>query len=96
MEDADLNQYMRLKKQLIVATEKCSGEGNFFAVRISLIFINLDEELRVADKVVVAVDDQTETFLCSCGTDRQARKFECSSPKNSKKESGRRIWQCDL
>ena len=56
MGEADFNQLMRLRNQLVNAEENFAREGNFPPVLISTMSKDMDEQLKLAHKVVDVVD----------------------------------------
>ena len=56
MGEADFNQFMRLRKQLVIAAEKFATEENLTPVLIPTLFKDMDEQLKVPRKVVDAVE----------------------------------------
>ena len=86
MWEEDFNQFMQLRIQPVIAAEKFAREENMSRVLIATLSQDMDEQLKVAHKVV---DDQTERFfdfaVVQCG---QAREFLCSNPIIGKKEGG--------
>ena len=95
MGEADFNQFIRLKNQLVVAVRDFSKEENLTAVQVKLLAKDMEEQLKLRHKVVEVVDRPHKkicvTMLRSlqCG---EARDFICSSAIVWKK-TGRRITQ---
>ena len=56
MGEADFNQFMRLKNQLVNAAEKFAREENLTPVQIPTMSEDMDEQLKRAHKVVDVVD----------------------------------------
>ena len=56
MGEADFNQFMRLRNQLVNAAEKIAREENFTPVLIPTMSRDMDEQLKLAHKVVDVVD----------------------------------------
>ena len=56
MGEADFNQFVRLSNQLVNAAENFAREENLTPVLIPTMFKNLDEQLKLAHKVVDIVD----------------------------------------
>ena len=56
MGEADFNQFMRLRNQLVNAAEKFAGEENLTPVLIPTMSRDMDEQLKLAHKVVDVVD----------------------------------------
>ena len=56
MGEADFNQFMRLRNQLLYAAEKIAGEKNLTPVQIPTLSKDMEEQLKLAHKVVDVVD----------------------------------------
>ena len=56
MGEADFNQFMRLRNQLVNAAENFAREENLIPVLIPTMSKGLDEQLKLAHKVVDVVD----------------------------------------
>ena len=56
MGEADFNQFMRLRNQLVNAAENFAGEENLNPVLIPTMSKDMDEQLKLAHKVVDVVD----------------------------------------
>ena len=56
MAGADFSQFMQLRNQLVIKTEKIAGKENLPPVVIPTMSKNMDEQLKLAHKVVDAVD----------------------------------------
>ena len=56
MGEADFNQFMRLRNQLVNAAENFAREENLTPVLILTMSRNMDEQIKLADKVVDVVD----------------------------------------
>ena len=56
MEEADLNQFMRLRNQLVLAAENFAREENLSPVLIPTVSKDIDEQLKVAQNVIDVVD----------------------------------------
>ena len=54
--EADFNQFMRLRNQLVNAAEKFARQENLTPVLIPTMFKDMDEQLKLAHKVVDVVD----------------------------------------
>ena len=54
--EADFNQFMRLRNQLVNAAENFAREGNLTPVLIPTMSRDMDEQLKLAHKVVDEVD----------------------------------------
>ena len=61
--EADFNQFMRLRNQLVNAAENCAGEENLTPVLIPTMSRDMDEQLKLAHKVVDVVD-RTNRKIC--------------------------------
>ena len=59
MGEADFNQFMRLRNQLVNAAENFAREENFTPVQIPTMSKDMDEQLKLAHKVVDVVDRAT-------------------------------------
>ena len=53
---ADFNQFMRLRNQLVIPAEHFAGEENFSPVVIAALSKDMDEQFKLAQKVVEVVD----------------------------------------
>ena len=56
MGEADFNQFMRLRSQLVNTAENFAREGNLTPVLIPTMSKDMDEQLKLAHKVVDVVD----------------------------------------
>ena len=56
MGEADFNQFMRLRNQLVNAAENFAREKNLTPVLIPTMSKDMDEQLRLAHKVLDVVD----------------------------------------
>ena len=56
MGGADFNQFMQLRKHLVIAAENFAREENLIPVLIATISKHMDEQLKRAHKVVDLVD----------------------------------------
>ena len=56
MGEADFNQFMRLRNQLVIAVENFAKEEHLSSVQISTMPKDMDEQLKLAHKVVDVVD----------------------------------------
>ena len=63
MGEADSNQFMRLRNQLAIAAKNFAGEENLTPVLIPTMSRDMDEQLKLAHKVVDVVD-QTNRKIC--------------------------------
>ena len=63
MGEADFNQFMRLRSQLVNAAENIAREENLTPVLIATMFRDMDEQLKLAHKVVDVVD-QINRKIC--------------------------------
>ena len=56
MGEADINQFVRLRNQLVVAVRDFSNEENLPTVQVTLLAEDREEQLRLTHKVVEVVD----------------------------------------
>ena len=63
MGEADFNQFLRLRNQLVNAAENFAREENLTPVLIPTISRDMDEQLKLAHKVVDVVD-RTNRKIC--------------------------------
>ena len=56
MGEADFNQFMRLRNQLVNAAENFAREENLIPVLIPTMYRDMDEQLKLVHKVVDVVD----------------------------------------
>ena len=63
MGEADFNQFMRLKNQLVKAAENFAREENLTAVLIFTMSRDMDEQIKLAHQVVDVVD-RTNKKIC--------------------------------
>ena len=63
MGEADFNQFMRLRNQLVNAAENIAREENLTPVLIPTMSRDMDEQLKLAHKVVDVVD-RTNRKIC--------------------------------
>ena len=63
MREADFNQFMRLRNQLVNAAENFAREENLTPVLISKMSRGIDEQLKLAHKVVDVVG-RTNRKIC--------------------------------
>ena len=64
MGEADFNQFMRLRNQLVIAAENFVREENLTPVLIPTLSRDMDEQLKLAHKVVEVVD-RANRKICS-------------------------------
>ena len=92
--EADLNQFMRLRNQLVTAAENFAREENLSPLLIPTLSKHMDEQLKLAKKVVDVVDrankDLCDSATVQCG---QAREFLCSSPIICKEKEDEKFQQ---
>ena len=92
MGEADFNQFMRLSNQLVNAAENFARGENLTAVLIPTMSRDMDEQLKLAHKIVDLVDRANRKICDSaavqCG---QAWEFLCSSLIICKEEGGREV-----
>ena len=62
--EAYFNQFMRLTNQLVIAAENFATEENLTAVLLPTISKDMDEQLKLAHKVVDVMDGANKTDLC--------------------------------
>ena len=62
MGEADFNQFMRLRNQLVNAAENFAREENLTPVLIPKMSKDMDEQLKLAHKVVDVVDRANRKF----------------------------------
>ena len=88
----DFKQFMRLRHQLVTAKENFGREENFSAVLITTMSKDMDEQVKLAHKVVHVVDRVQKRFLwLCCGTMWTKQRVFCSSPNVCKEEWGRKF-----
>ena len=63
MGEADFNQFIRLRNQLVVAVRDFSKEENLPPVQVKLLAEDIEEQLKLTHKVVEVVD-QTHRKIC--------------------------------
>ena len=69
MGEADFNQFMQLSTQLVNAAENFAREKNLTPVLIPTISKDMDEQLKLAHKIVDVVDRAKKNFrVFCCGT----------------------------
>ena len=56
MGEADFNQFIRLRNQLVVAVEDFSKEENLPPVQVKLLGKDMEEQLNLTHKVLEVVD----------------------------------------
>ena len=56
MGEADFNQFVRLRNQLVVAVRDFSKEENLPLVQMKLLAIDMEEQLKLTHKIVEVVD----------------------------------------
>ena len=100
MGEADFNQFIRLRNELVVAVRDFSKEENLHAVQVQLLAKDVEEQLKLTHKVVEVVDrlqkDLRDYAALQCG---EARDFICSSAIVWKKKGRRKIQSnclCEL
>ena len=94
------NQLMRLTSQLVIAAEIFAREENLSPVLVSTLSKDMDEQLKLAHKVVDVVD-RANRKICVTLLRYSVNKpeFLCSSPIISKEERGREVstdYLCEL
>ena len=73
MGDADFNQFLRLKNQLLIEAEHIGREEDLSPVLLPTMSKDMDEQLKVAHKVVDVVDRANRTIsvtLLRCSMDK--------------------------
>ena len=93
MGQADFNHFMRLWNQPVNAAENFARDENFTPVQIPTMSKDMDEQLKLAHKVVDVVDRANRKIcvtLLRCNVDKP-ESFFCSSPINCKEEGGREV-----
>ena len=69
MGEADFNQFMRLRNQLVKAAENFAREDNLPPVLTTTMSEDMDEQLKLARKVVDVVDRANRQICVTpCGT----------------------------
>ena len=66
MGEADLNQFIRLRNQLVVAVRDFSKGENLPPVQVKLLAKDMEEQLKLTHKVVEVVDRHTQSFALLC------------------------------
>ena len=87
MAETDLNQFMRLRSQLVNAAESFAREENLSLVPIPTMSKDMDEQPKLADKVVDAVD-QANKKVCVTVLRYNVDKLESSYENICKEEGG--------
>ena len=77
MGEADFNQFMRLRNQLVNAAEKFTREENVTPVLIPTMSREMDEQLKLAHKVV-DVKDRANRQICVT-----LLRYNVDNPENS-------------
>ena len=62
MGEADFNQFIRLRYQLVVAVRDFSKEENLLPVQVKLLAKDMEEQLKLTHKVVEVVDRPHRNF----------------------------------
>ena len=62
MGDADFNQFIRLRNQLVVVVRDFSKEENLPPVQVKLLAKNMEEQLKLTQKIVEVVDRPHRKF----------------------------------
>ena len=60
--EADFNQFMRLRNQLVIAAENFAWEESLSSVLIPTLSKHMDEQLKLAHKVFDVVDSANRKF----------------------------------
>ena len=66
MEEADFNQFIRQRNQLVVAADNFLREQNLFPVLQSALSKDMEEQLKLVHKVIDLWIAQTEGFVWPC------------------------------
>ena len=90
MGEADFNQVKRLSNQLVIAAENIAREKNVPPVVTPALSKDMDEQLRLAHKVVDVVDGVNRK-ICAAEHCGQTIEFLCSSPFLCKEKAGREV-----
>ena len=94
MRESDFKQFMQLRNRLDITTEKFSGKQNLSLVHIPTISKDMDDQLRLAQRVVDVVIVPREKYLWLCALKSgQAREFIFSSQMNCKKKEEEKFQQ---
>ena len=75
--EADFNQFMQLRNQLVLAAENFAREENFFSVLTPTMSKDMDEQLKLAHNVVDVVD-RANRMICVTLLRYNVDKPECS------------------
>ena len=93
MGEADFNQFIRLRNQLVVAVRDFSKEENLPPVQVKLLAKDMEEQLKLTHKIVEVVD-QSHRKICVTmlrNNEEKTRDFICSSRIVWKKKARRKI-----
>ena len=92
-EEADFNWFIRLKNLLVIAAENFGREQNLSSLLIPTIAKDMDEQIKLANKLIAVVDQAIKRDLCDSAASQfgKAINFICSRPKICKEEGGRKI-----
>ena len=99
MGEADFNQFIGLRNQLVVAVRDFSKEENLPPVQVKLLAKDMEEQLKLTHKFVEVVDRPHRKIcvtMLQCG---EVRDFICSSAIVWKKKGRRKIqsnYLCEL
>ena len=77
MEEAGFNQFMRLRNQLVNAAENFANEEKLTSVLIPKMSEDMDEQLKLAHKVVDIVDRANRNFCVTL------LRYNVDEPENS-------------
>ena len=75
--EADFNQFMRLRNQLVIAAENFAGEENWTPLLLPTMSKDMEEQLKLSDKVVDIVD-RANRKICVTLLRYNGDKLECS------------------
>ena len=92
MREADFNQFIRLRNQLVIAVETFAKEEKLSPVLMPTVSKDMAEQLKLAHNVVDVVDRANKDLCDSAAVQcEQAREFLCSSLNICKEEGGRDV-----
>ena len=93
MGEADFNQFIQQRNQLVVAADNFLREKNLSPVLQSTLSKDMEEQLKLVHKVIDVVDRPNKKDVCDAAAiqGRQPRHLLCSSSSNRAEEGGRKI-----
>ena len=93
MTEAESNQFMRLRHQLVIASNNFARDENLTPVLVPTMSKDMDEQIKLALKVVEVVDRANKKKLSDSAVVKrgQAWEFLCSRPNICKEEGGREV-----